>query len=81
MEILLARLGTTRLKEFIRELRACKTVAEERDVISRESAAIRTYFKEDDSYLRYINVSKLLYIHMIGYSSHFGQIECLKLGE
>ncbi|MCO5575615.1 hypothetical protein L7F22_029417 [Adiantum nelumboides] len=29
---------------------------------------------------RYINnIAKLLYIHMLGYPAHFGQIECLKL--
>ena len=25
------------------------------------------------------NVAKLLYIHMLGYPAHFGQLECLKL--
>lgn len=29
--------------------------------------------------MRYNNMAKLLYIHMLGYSAHFGQIECLKL--
>jgi len=48
-------------------------------LIQKESAAIRTAFKEEDSYTRYHNVAKLLYIHMLGYPAHFGQIECLKL--
>lgn len=29
--------------------------------------------------MRYNNLSKLLYIHMLGYPAHFGQMECLKL--
>ena len=73
-------MGNLRLKDFIRAIRACKTAADERAVIARESAAIRTSFKEETSIeTRHINISKLLYIHMLGYPAHFGQIECLKL--
>lgn len=32
-----------------------------------------------DTFTRHHNVAKLLYIHMLGYPAHFGQIECLKL--
>jgi AP-1 complex subunit gamma-1 len=73
-------MGVQRLKDFIRSIRACKTAADERGVIAKESAAIRTSFKEDASIdIRNINISKMLYIHMLGYPAHFGQIECLKL--
>ncbi len=48
-------------------------------MIAKESAFIRTQFKEENTSTRLINVSKLLYIHMLGYPAHFGQIECLKL--
>ncbi len=66
-------------RELIRAVRACKTAAEERDVIAKESAALREAFREGDITLRHRNVAKLMYIHMLGYPTHFGQMECLKL--
>lgn len=65
--------------DLIKAIRACKTAADERAVIQRESANIRTAFKEENVESRHANVSKLLYIHMLGYPAHFGQMECLKL--
>lgn len=35
--------------------------------------------QEDDNQFRHRNVAKLLFIHMMGYPTHFGQMECLKL--
>lgn len=71
--------SSTRVTLHIHKQRACKTLADERAVIVKESAAIRTSFKEEDSFMRHHNIAKLLYIHMLGYPAHFGQIECLKL--
>ncbi|CEL98303.1 unnamed protein product [Vitrella brassicaformis CCMP3155] len=68
-----------KLRELIRNIRACKTAAEERAVIAKECAEIRTAFKEEDNHYRHRNVAKLLFIHMLGYPTHFGQMECLKL--
>ncbi|SCV69170.1 BQ2448_2190 [Microbotryum intermedium] len=67
------------LKALIKAIRSTKTIADERALIVKESAVIRTSFKEEDSFTRHHNVAKLLYIHMLGYPAHFGQIECLKL--
>ncbi|KAI6149348.1 adaptin N terminal region-domain-containing protein [Pisolithus tinctorius] len=67
------------LKSLIKGIRSCKTIADERALIQQESAAIRASFREEDSYARYNNVAKLLYIYMLGSPAHFGQIECLKL--
>ncbi|KAI9639440.1 adaptin N terminal region-domain-containing protein [Dioszegia hungarica] len=71
--------GHYNLKALIKAIRSCKTLADERAVIQKESAAIRTSFKEEDTFARHNNIAKLLYIHMLGYPAHFGQIECLKL--
>jgi len=68
-----------KLRDLIRNVRACKTAAEERAVIAKECALIRTSFKDEDSTFRHRNVAKLLYIHMLGYPSHFGQLEAIKL--
>ncbi|QSS52587.1 AP-1 complex subunit gamma-1 [Histoplasma capsulatum var. duboisii H88] len=69
------------LKQFIRNVRAAKTIADERSVIQKESAAIRASFREEsaDSNVRRNNVAKLLYLFTLGERTHFGQIECLKL--
>ncbi|XP_058826477.1 AP-1 complex subunit gamma-1 isoform X3 [Topomyia yanbarensis] len=69
----------TRLRDLIRQIRAARTGAEERAVVNRECAYIRSTFREEDSVWRCRNIAKLLYIHMLGYPAHFGQLECLKL--
>lgn len=48
-------------------------------MIAKESAALREAFKDQDSRYRHRNVAKLMYIHMLGYPTHFGQMETLKL--
>ncbi|PFH34313.1 adaptin n terminal region domain-containing protein [Besnoitia besnoiti] len=68
-----------KLREFIRNIRAAKTAADERAVVSKECAEIRTAFKEGDSRYRHRNVAKVLFISMLGYPTQFAQLECLKL--
>ncbi|KAH8921390.1 Adaptor protein complex AP-1 gamma subunit [Atractiella rhizophila] len=93
------------LKSLIKAIRATKTLSDERALITKESADIRTSFKTPTTTLTtasgsslapylniaagvagintpadlHNNIAKLLYIHMLGYPAHFGQIECLKL--
>ncbi|XP_004509843.1 AP-1 complex subunit gamma-2-like [Cicer arietinum] len=69
----------TRLRDMIRAIRACKTAAEERAVVRKECAAIRAAIDGNDQDYRQRNMSKLMFIHMLGYPTHFGQMECLKL--
>ena len=71
--------GILQCRELIRSVRQCKTAAEERNVIAKESAALRNAFQEQDTTYRHRNVAKLMYIHMMGYPTHFGQMETLKL--
>lgn len=67
-----------RLRELIRAVRNCKTASEERAVVAKECAAIRTVLKDKQPF-RARNVAKLMYIHMLGYPTHFGQMECINL--
>ncbi|MBA0828731.1 hypothetical protein Goarm_013372, partial [Gossypium armourianum] len=64
---------------MIRAIRACKTAAEERAVVRKECAAIRASINEDDQDYRHRNLAKLMFIQILGYPTHFGQMECLKL--
>ncbi|KAL7133040.1 hypothetical protein ABFS83_12G114800 [Erythranthe nasuta] len=68
----------TRLRDMIRSIRACKTAAEERGVIRKECASIRDAISENGQDYMHRNLAKLMFIHMLGYPTHFGQMECLK---
>uniref|UniRef100_A0A3B1IZ79 AP-1 complex subunit gamma n=1 Tax=Astyanax mexicanus TaxID=7994 RepID=A0A3B1IZ79_ASTMX len=67
------------LQEMIRVIRGARTQGEERGVIQRECAAIRAQFRQADNGGRSHNLAKLLYVHMLGYPAHFGQMECVRL--
>jgi AP-1 complex subunit gamma-1 len=60
-----------KLRELIRAVRACKTAQEERAVIAKECALIRTAFKDNMLAVRHRNVAKLLFIHMLGASNFY----------
>ncbi|CAF3373341.1 unnamed protein product [Rotaria sp. Silwood1] len=68
-----------RLRDLIRQIRSAKTAAEERAVVQKECAYIRDSFRDEDNTWRCRNVAKLLYVSLLGYPAHFGQLECLKL--
>ncbi|XP_077470890.1 AP-1 complex subunit gamma-like 2 isoform X1 [Stigmatopora argus] len=67
------------LQEMIRAIRSARTQCEERGVIQRECAAIRAQFRHSDNDGRSHNLAKLLYVHMLGYPAHFGQMECVRM--
>ena len=64
---------------MIKTVRNAKTQAEEREIISKECAAIRNDIKTGSTKNLAKNVSKLMYIHMMGYPTQFGQMESLSL--
>lgn len=69
------------LKSFIKLVRAAKTLADERAVIRKELAKIRTKFRDIlvDQDQRHAAIAKLVYLYILGEKTHFGQVECLKL--
>ncbi|XP_047650816.1 AP-1 complex subunit gamma-like 2 isoform X3 [Phacochoerus africanus] len=71
--------SSLKLQELIQEIREAKTQAQEREVIQKECAHIRAAFRDGDPLHRHRQLAKLLYVHMLGYPAHFGQMECLKL--
>ena len=68
-------MSNLKLREVIKQIRACKTAAEERSVVSKESALIRTAFKSgknEDAKHRSRNIAKLLFFNLLGYPTGFG---------
>ncbi|XP_037690508.1 AP-1 complex subunit gamma-like 2 isoform X2 [Choloepus didactylus] len=72
-------ISSLKLQDLIEEIRGAKTQAREREVIQKECAHIRASFRDGDPLHRHRQLAKLLYVHMLGYPAHFGQMECLKL--
>ena len=70
--------SSQRLRDLIRQIRSARTAAEERAVINKETAQIRDSFRAEDNTWRCRNVAKLLYIYMLGYPAHFGQVSLKK---
>ncbi|KAI7809164.1 AP-1 complex subunit gamma-like 2 [Triplophysa rosa] len=70
---------SARLQEMIRVIRSARTQGEERGIIQRECADIRAQFRQGDNGVRSHSLAKLLYVHMLGYPAHFGQMECVRL--
>ncbi|KAK2956231.1 Adaptor protein complex 1 (AP-1), gamma subunit [Blattamonas nauphoetae] len=69
---------TRPLKDFVLSVRNCDTKAQERDIISKESAAIRTALKDPTDKLKHRNLVKGLFIHLMGYPAHFIKSDAVK---
>ena len=70
---------SSKLRDVIRAVKECKTAADERAVVRKEGAAIRTAFREGKDLHRARNVSKLIYFYILGYPTDYGQMEPIKL--
>lgn len=68
-----------KLKDFITQLRACKTTKEEKEFILKETASIRQSFQKNEHSYKPRNLVKLLFISLQGVNVDFGQIESLNL--
>ncbi|EDQ85473.1 uncharacterized protein MONBRDRAFT_34237 [Monosiga brevicollis MX1] len=73
------QMAPRKLRDLIQRVRSAKTAAEEREIVQKECADIRTCFRSEEREYSARNVAKLLYIYMLGYPAHFGQVECMKL--
>jgi AP-1 complex subunit gamma-1 len=81
------------LADLIADVRACKTAEAERARINEECALIRTAIKDEGAGkgkllrvgmltanpFRERNMLKLLFVHMLGYSTHWAQMECVTM--
>lgn len=67
-------MSSLKLQDLIEEIRGAKTQAQEREVIQKECAHIRASFRDGDPLHRHRQLAKLLYVHMLGYPAHFGQV-------
>uniref|UniRef100_A0A8C8RVY2 AP-1 complex subunit gamma n=1 Tax=Pelusios castaneus TaxID=367368 RepID=A0A8C8RVY2_9SAUR len=66
------------LAELIQAVRGARTQAAERELVQRECAQIRGALRAGDPRAGTSNLTKLLYIHLLGYPAHFGQMECFR---
>jgi AP-1 complex subunit gamma-1 len=57
---------STKVRELIKKIRACKTAEEERSVINKESAEMRNMSKEATNQEKARNILKCIYVHMMG---------------
>lgn len=61
-----------KLRELIREVRNCKTLAQENALINKERGQIRKYFNENNEQFRLRNIAKLVFINQLGFDTDFG---------
>ncbi|KAH7582222.1 Adaptin C-terminal domain [Nakaseomyces glabratus] len=73
--------GSSSLRNFIKDVRNAKTLADERAIINKQAAKIRTKLRDDhlSSDKKRNNIIKLLYLYILGERTHFGQVECINL--
>ena len=64
---------------FIRQVKDATSAEEERRLIANESSKIRDDFSQNKNENLLQNLTKLIYIYLLGYPAHFGQMASLQL--
>ena len=64
---------------FIKQVKNASSAEEERSIIATESAKIRNDFGQSQYDNLKDNLTKLIFIYLLGYPSHFGQMATLQL--
>lgn len=74
-------MASSSLKSFIKDVRGAKTLADERTVVTKQAAKVRTRLRNDrlPHSKRRVNISKLLYLYILGEDTRFAQVECINL--
>ena len=68
-----------KLREFIRRIRACKTLDEERSLCNKESAEIRNLKKDTALKLAVRSMTKCMAMSLMGYQTEFIHMTCISL--
>ena len=68
-----------KLREFIKRIRACKTLDEERSLCNKESAEIRNLKKETAQKLAVRSMTKCMAMSLLGYQTEFIHMTCITL--
>lgn len=76
----MSSLNALRVRDLIRAVRKCQSPSEEKALINTERARITAEMLKDSSiYNLSVNMFKLIYISMLGYSTSAGELQILQL--
>ena len=64
---------------FIKQVKDASSAEEERVLIANESSNIRSDFGQQKTTSLREDLTKLIFIYLLGYPAHFGQMACLQL--
>ena len=64
---------------FIKQVKDATSAEEERRIVSNESSNIRDDFGQQKTETLREDLMKLIFIYLLGYPAHFGQMACLQL--
>lgn len=71
--------GRKSTQAFIMQVKNAPSAEQERSIVATESAKIRNDFGQAQYDNLQDNLTKLIFIYLLGYPSHFGQMACLQL--